>query len=265
MAQLVRAPIYQQLYDELRALAGGSEYAPGAKFLTEREISIRFQVSRATSNKALSALVSEGVLEFRKGIGTFVKEKLLGYRLDRLMSFTEKAAAAGQSPSTQVLTLQALRFPQIDEAVREGLKISAPEEVWYMERLRLADGVPVIYERRYVVKRYCPKLTRGRAEGSLYRLWTDLYGLSIAGADESIRAVIIPDDIAQLMDVNVGNAGFLVRAIGYLDGERPLWSEETLYRGDAYEFHNRLGGIESPRPAMGQLVRSLERPANPSR
>jgi DNA-binding GntR family transcriptional regulator len=46
----------------------------GERLLTERQICERFGVSRATANKALSNLVSEGVLEFRKGVGTFVRE-----------------------------------------------------------------------------------------------------------------------------------------------------------------------------------------------
>ncbi|MFN9913156.1 MAG: GntR family transcriptional regulator, partial [Pirellulaceae bacterium] len=43
------------------------------RFLTEREIADRFGVSRPTANKALASLVSEGLLEFRRGVGTFVQ------------------------------------------------------------------------------------------------------------------------------------------------------------------------------------------------
>jgi hypothetical protein len=46
----------------------------------------------------------------------------------------------------------------------------------------------------------------------------------------------------------------MVRCIGYLAGERPLWFERTLYRGDAYEFRNRLTGIQSGEHACGRFL-----------
>ena len=57
---LVKEPIYQQLNQELRTIL--RQYGAGDRFLTEREISARFAVSRATANKALSSLVSGGLL-----------------------------------------------------------------------------------------------------------------------------------------------------------------------------------------------------------
>jgi DNA-binding transcriptional regulator YhcF (GntR family) len=71
---LSREPIYQQLNRILRELIGG-DFQIGDQFLTERKICQQYQVSRATANKALSNLVSEGLLEFKKGIGTFVRYK----------------------------------------------------------------------------------------------------------------------------------------------------------------------------------------------
>src|SRR5215471_16128144 len=102
-SMLVREPMYQQLNNHLRTLIKSGEYAHGTQFLTERQICDRYGVSRATANKALSNLVSAGLLEFRKGVGTFVRGRSLDYNLRSLVSFTEKAVAAGKSPSTEVL------------------------------------------------------------------------------------------------------------------------------------------------------------------
>src|SRR5688500_1653286 len=132
---LVKEPIYQQLNRELRKLPG----QPGDRFLTEREISSRFGVSRATANKALASLVAEGLLEFRKGLGTFVRGGTLDVDLRALVSFTDRARAAGKRPSTRVLRLEFL-----------------PGPVLRMERLRLVDDVPVILERRDVMASLCP-------------------------------------------------------------------------------------------------------------
>jgi GntR family transcriptional regulator len=98
---IVRDPVYQQLNQRLRRLAG-KEFRAGQQFLTEREIVHRYSVSRATANKAVASLVSEGLLEFRKGVGTFVRQPAISYDLRSLVSFTEKARAVARKTLNRV-------------------------------------------------------------------------------------------------------------------------------------------------------------------
>jgi GntR family transcriptional regulator len=248
---LVRDPIYQQLNQELRRLLRGGGFAPGAKFLTEREVGAKFAVSRATANKALSNLVSEGLLEFKKGVGTFVRGGGLDYDLQALVSFTDRARAAGKKPETRVLSRASVAATRLPPDAARAL---GPGRAVSMERLRLADGVPLILERRWVGAAHCPGLERAPLAGSLYALWIGRYGLRLEGADQSIRAVGIAPADARLLGVKPGAAGLLVTSTGFLEGGEPLWFERTLYRGDAYEFQNRLGGLRSARPAVGALL-----------
>ncbi len=247
-------PIYCQLNDKLRELIRGGEFKAGDKFLAEREVGERFGVSRVTANKALSNLVAEGVLEFKKGVGTFVRGGALDYDLAALVSFTGKAEAAGKKPATQVLTFASLPAAQAGTEVLGALRVQPHDKLFHIERLRLADGVPVILERRHVVARFCPGLDRKASKGSLYAVWTERMKLEISGADQVIRAVTIRGADARRLRVGEGAAGLLVTSVGYLSGGVPLWREQTLYRGDAYEFHNRLGPIQTARPAAGVLL-----------
>ena len=251
---LSREPIYYQLNTHLRRLITSEEYPVGSKFLTERQVCSRFGVSRVTANKALSNLVSEGLLEFRKGVGTFVRARGLDYNLRALVSFTQEALAAGKSPSTRLLFFQSVSARDVLDDVPEVLQVGPDNKLFYVERLRLADNLPVILERRYIVAEYCPELTEGDMTGSLYAVWTERYRLDIEGADESIRAVHLQGPEARALQVRDGAAGLLVRSVGYLVGGRPLWSERTLYRGDAYEFRNRLGPIQPPRSSQGGFL-----------
>jgi GntR family transcriptional regulator len=254
ISELVKEPIYFQLNGRLRELVLSGEYAIGGKFLTEREICERYGVSRATANKALSNLVSEGLLEFRKGVGTFLRVGALDYNLRALVSFTDEALAAGKRPSTRVLLFETVTSGNVLDEVPQVLNVGPDGVLFYMERLRLADNLPVILERRYVVAELCPSLTEADVGGSLYSLWTERYRLAIEGADERIRAVNLRGAEARTLQVRDGAAGLLVSSVGYLVGNKPLWSERTLYRGDAYEFHNRLGGIQPPRFAQGKFL-----------
>jgi GntR family transcriptional regulator len=249
---LVRRPVYQQLNDRLRKSLGG-EYRCGDQFLTEREISDKFQVSRATANKALASLVSEGLLEFRKGLGTFVRREMIDYDVRSLVSFTEKARAAGKKPSTELITFGKLAAAEVDDTVRAALAVAADEFVWEMDRIRFADKAPVILEHRYVVQRHCPRLTKLQAESSLYRAWTETHGLKIAGANEVIRAVLLTAEEARHLQAASRSPALEIVSVGFLADNSPLWWERTIYRGDQYEFHSRLGPIQSATPARGVL------------
>src|SRR5678816_4491112 len=127
---IVRQPIYQQLNQALRSLLGSGEFKTGARFLTEREVSTRFEVSRATANKALSNLVSEGILEFKKGVATFVRGGVLDYDLRSLVSFTGKAAAASKKPSPRVLNFDRVPGAKIARSVAAALKVRDADPVY---------------------------------------------------------------------------------------------------------------------------------------
>jgi GntR family transcriptional regulator len=103
------------------------------------------------------------------------------------------------------------------------------------------------------VYRHCPKLTKSQAEGSLYSAWTETHGLKICGANEVIRAVLLTRDEARHLRAAASSPALEVVSVGFLEDNSPLWWERTLYRGDQYEFHSRLGPIQSATPARGRL------------
>ncbi len=244
---------HQHIIEELRALTRSGQFPPGAKFLTEREVAERFDTSRPTANKALSSLASAGLLEVRRGAGTFVRESVLDYDLERLVSFTDKAKAAGKNPGTELIDYRTVTASSVPAPITQRLQVAGDDPLIYMERIRLADDTPVIFESRYVVARLCPKMKRRDARGSLYACWTEKWGLNITGAEEIIQAVNATKAEASHLRIQPGAACFKIIATGHIDGSTPLWHEETLYRAEVYEFRNRIGGLTGPQAAVGQI------------
>ena len=249
--RLVKEPVYFQLCDLLRDLVRAGGYAAGVQFLTEREVAERFGISRVTANKALSHLVIEGTLEFRKGVGTFVRTGGLDYDLQSLVSFTQKASLAGKTPATRVLRMAKVAADGVGDRVRQELCVGGSEELFFIERLRLADDIPMILERRFIPVRFCPELDRHQLSGSLYTVLTKKYGIQIAGADQTIRAISLDTNDASLLTVKRGASALWVHGVGFQDG--PIWVEDTLYRGDLYEFRNRIGVAGAVKPARVTL------------
>lgn len=250
---LVRSPIYEQLNDALRRMIVSGEVAAGQQFLTERQVSERFEVSRNTANKALSSLVSEGLLEFRKGVGTFVRGGL-DYDLSRLVSFTEKASAAGLKPTTKVLGFDSGAAGDLAADVVETLGVDGETSVYVVSRLRLAERVPVIYEQRVIVRDRVPGLLKSDVKGSLYQCLTEKYALNVTGADELISAVALNREEAEQLEVKAKSPALEVVATGFIDNDVPLWWERTLYRADVYQFRNRIAGLRRSGPAIGELT-----------
>ncbi len=246
-------PIYQQLHQALRGLLGSGEFPIGSKFLSERQIADRFEVSRPTANKVLAGLMAERLLAYKKGVGTFVQEPVLSYDLRDLVSFTEKAKAAGKQPSTRVLEFQSLAASSLDDKIFTALGLAQQDQVFYIERLRLADDTAMIYEQRHVVAKHCPKLKADEVTGSLYGLWTEQYHLHVAGADQRIRAISADKQLSETLGVALGDACFQVTCTGYLANAEALWWEQTCYRGDAYELISRLGNQDDGQPVHGAI------------
>ncbi len=67
--------LYEMIVDEHR-------YVPGSKLPNENELSGALGVSRTTLREAISFLAAQGVLEIRRGKGTFVAESLPAEGLD---------------------------------------------------------------------------------------------------------------------------------------------------------------------------------------
>lgn len=246
---LIRDPIYQQLNQKLRDLLGKS--TEGERFLTEREISARYQVSRTTANKALASLVNEGLLEFRKGVGTFVRSQRLHLDLERLVSFTAKARGVGKKPTTRLLAFRKCPGGDVPEPIARALELTDTDSAFFTERVRYADQVPVIVERRYIAANICPDLSRADVKGSLYEALTTRHHISIGGAEQTIRAVNLGAEDAALLALKPGIAALLLTALAKTMDAKPLWYEDTIYAASAYVFRNHIQTSGTSSPAYG--------------
>ena len=85
-------PIWKQIEDEVRRRVASGQLPPGAAIPSVRELSKSLRVNPATVSKAYQRLTDAGLLEVRRGEGTFValtEEKLSAER-ERLL---DEAAA----------------------------------------------------------------------------------------------------------------------------------------------------------------------------
>jgi len=66
--------VYEEIIDQIKNLIVDGKLQPGDKLLSERELSEKLNVSRASVREAFSALEMMGVISIRPGEGSFVKQ-----------------------------------------------------------------------------------------------------------------------------------------------------------------------------------------------
>ena len=71
---VVTRRLYVQIADQIRALIGNGEVAPGARLPAERDLARQLSVSRPSLREALIALEIEGLLDVRVGSGIYVTQ-----------------------------------------------------------------------------------------------------------------------------------------------------------------------------------------------
>lgn len=243
---LARDPVHQRLAELCRTAIEEGEFTAGERFPSERELAERYEVSRATANKAIAALVTEGWLELRQGIGSRVRpRRCLFASISGMEDFEEPVRELGLAPDTRVLVFTHRLSPAAPEAVRDGLELEAmdSEPLVYLERLRLADGIPLLLESRWIRARLATQLRRSDvAEGSFYQRLEERFQLPIVGEAHAFSAVLLDDEAARLFDVPSPHPAIQVEGMGYLKGRVPLFYQRLLYRGDRYQILNETRG-----------------------
>ena len=66
--------IYEQIVEQIKAMIAEGNLKPGDRLPSEREMSDRLKVSRASVREALSALHLVGLVEIKPGDGAFIKQ-----------------------------------------------------------------------------------------------------------------------------------------------------------------------------------------------
>ena len=94
------APLYQQIYDEIKDAIEKGVYAPKERIPSELELAEQYDVSRITVRRAVEELCSDGYLVKQQGRGTFVSTPHINrqFHASTLQTFTALCAGNGMKP-----------------------------------------------------------------------------------------------------------------------------------------------------------------------
>jgi len=198
----------------------------------ERELAETFQVSRTTVRQALQSLIEDGLIYSIRGQGTFVSKGRISKSLG-VSSFTEDMRARDLVPATRLITATQLPAPP---DVARMLELQPGESVYYLKRLRLADGFPMCLERIHLPTALFPKLLDHSLDSSLYHVLASRYRTVLNTAEQRISATALDRRDAELLGTPPRSAALQVSRRGIDSRGRVFEYGQSLYRGDRYDF-----------------------------
>jgi GntR family transcriptional regulator len=212
-----------------------ADLSEGDAVPAERELAVRFGVSRETVRQALHELLVEGRIE-RRGRGTVVSRPKLVQSLS-LQSYTEGAAERGRVPGRLLVTWEDITAtPDMAEA----LSISAGDGVMHLERVLLADDLRIGLESTYLPQRRFAELTETFDPSTSLYAAIRATGVAFGSAVERIETVLPSPREAALLESTTAMPMLLLNRRSVDTDGGPIEMVRALYRGDRVAFEALL-------------------------
>ena len=242
---LTRLPLYAQVEDVLVARISSGALPIGTQLPSEEELIREFEVSRTTIRTTIQNLVRQGLVEIRRGRGTFVASPRMVQELTELTGFVEDMRVLGRTPTACVLGREvAPAAPH----VAEKLAVPAGAAVVQIRRVRLSDGVPLSFDETYLPEELGRKvMTDDLTKEPIFTLLEERYDTPLVEAEYILEAAVAEPVVAAALEVAVGSPIFLIERTSYTSGHRAVDYERLHYRGDYIRFKTRLARHRLPR------------------
>ncbi len=236
---------YLQVYNVLsQALAEGTLDTHGV-LPSEPELARRFHVSRTTIRRALSRLAAEGIIERRRGSGTFVRgeERFHGAQGRFIQSLHEIGEAR---PDTTTRLIEFARVP-----TPSFLRRQWPEFGKTALRIRRTCSLgdkPFMLSTAYVPGDVGQRITRHHLGHRPLLVVLDDLGYHAARAEQTTTAVAADPFAARHLDAVVGAPLLNVRHVLRDAGGRIIKYQDHTYRPDRCELRVVIEHAGQDRP-----------------
>jgi GntR family transcriptional regulator len=225
-------PAYQRIQSVIRKRIDSGQLHPGDPVPSERELAKVHRVSLMTARHALASLEREGLVERRRGIGTFVAPPKIHF--NKLMSYTEQMAVRSLTAASKVL------FAKVVENEPEAAaRLSLPpmSSILKLERLRHAAGEPFALETCYLNAAEFGGLADAPiARDSLFGILERDFNVELGYADEEVDATAADPRIAELLAIPRRESLLRIRQVIYSTKGKAIMYVLGFYRSDRHNL-----------------------------
>jgi GntR family transcriptional regulator len=239
--------VYRQIADHLRASIEVQELAPGAQLPPESQLVTDYGVSRVTARRALSVLVTDGLVVAEHGKGWFVRRQPPVRRLA-----SDRFARRGEGKAAFTVDMEANERPFsvdvlyvgkgiISESAAEHLGFPSGTEVAVRRRRYLVAGQPVEYATSYIpldIANETPILEVNPGPGGIYARMEDK-GFVFERYDEEVTARMPSEEEARVLALPVAAPVLHLIRTAFASG-RPVEVCDTIMDAAAFVLSYNL-------------------------
>ncbi len=225
-------PAYQRIQSAIRKRIDSGQLHPGDPVPSERDLAKIHHVSLMTARHALGSLEREGLVERRRGIGTFVAPPKIHF--NKLMSYTEQMAARSLTAGAKVLFAKI-----VDNENEAAARLSLPptSSLLKFERLRHAAGEPFALETCYLNAAEFPGLLDAPiGRDSLFGILERDFQVELGYADEEVDATAADPRIAELLAIPRREPLLRIRQVIYSAKGKAIMYVLGFYRSDRHNL-----------------------------
>lgn len=245
-----RTPRYELVAQVIEREIRTGRLPQGAALPPEPELAALLSISRQTIRHALNDLTQQGLLERRRGVGTFVTGTAIEQPLGHLSSFLHTLASDGAPPGSQLLGVRLT----VDGVASPLLRSDPSGLVCEISRLFSVDGEPVVLERIFLDPEIGHLLPGDRlATAVIDDLLRDLAGITVDRGNEVVQFARPTREEAVLLGQRRNDPLFQITRVAYA-AEMPVEVRKSLVRGDRARFRIELKGAPLAPVAGGGSV-----------
>lgn len=246
-------PLYAAIEAEIASSIADGVLPVGEQIPTEDQLIQQFSVSRTTIRKAVENLSARGLVEIRRGTGTFVAQPKIIQEMTELTGFVEDMDSLGFVATARVIDHAIVAA---DEDVAKNLALHVGASVMRIRRVRLANGVALSLDETYLPREIGEKIvSHNLAAEPIFKLLEQRYGIPLIEAEYKLEATSADQEVASALMVSAGSPIFLIERTSYTADNLPIDYEKLHYRGDLIRFRTRLARHKpanpAPRPGRG--------------
>jgi Transcriptional regulators len=225
---------YEDVAEKIKQMIYQQSMPKGTQLPNIEGLINQYQVSRTTIIKALNRLERHGVIYQVQGSGIFVRQPKKVSYLNFLESHGFSVDLNDLPGSSQVFNVDLM---QPNVKVKENLQCDDNEQVYYIKRLRYADGKVYGFEQSYYRKKLVSYLNKEIAENSIFSYVQEVCKINIGFSDKYFKAIKLDAEIAPYLGLQAGDPALCVEEIFYTTSGEPFDFSQIVYHYENAKFY----------------------------
>jgi GntR family transcriptional regulator len=235
-ARAERKTLTELAQQELRQAIVGGTFRPGSQLPIEAELCETLGVSRTVVREALRMLEDEGLIARRHGVGTFVRNRPILKNLNFNFGITEMIEYAGLKSGTSHF---AIKKETADTEKAEQLRVGEGSPLITVERVRTADGRPVVYSLDTLTESLIQRADinpQALLSESIYNLLQRSLGNVIEYGVARLLPVSAPRHVTEMLQLPLDAITLYIVQTDYNASDEPLIYSCEYHLPDAFDF-----------------------------